>query len=212
MHGQVDLRILELLAARLCHELISPIGAIANGVELLGEDDPDFVRDATVLIGQSARKAGQRLQFYRFAYGSSASGEGHGADARELVNGLLEGGKVTCEWQDGSETLPAEWQKLACNMVVLAAESLPRGGTISIAAGPADARCLELSVAGEVINVTQEARAALALQAALADLTSRTVHGYFTARLAQALGVGLALAEPGPRQLTLAAAPSRHQP
>src|SRR3954467_11382201 len=80
MSRLIDLRVLELLAARLCHELISPIGAIANGVELLGEDDPEFVRDATALIGQSAKKAGQRLQFYRFAYGSSATGDTAGPD------------------------------------------------------------------------------------------------------------------------------------
>ncbi len=206
MGRQVDLRILELLTARLCHELISPIGAVANGVELLGEDDPDFVRDATALIGQSARKAGQRLQFYRFAYGSSATGEGAGPDPRELVNGLLDGGKVSCEWRDGAETQPAEWQKLACNMVVLAAEALPRGGTITVTAGFTAARRLEVVGVGEAINLTGEARAALALRAELADLTSRTVHGYFTARLAEALGVVLTLAEPVPGRLTLTAA------
>ncbi len=207
MGRQIDLRILELLAARLCHELISPIGAIANGVELLGEDDPDFVRDATALIEQSARKAGQRLQFYRFAYGSSVTGTGGGPDPRELVSGLLEGGKVSCEWRDGAETLPAEWMKLACNMVVLVAEALPRGGTITIVSGSAAARSLEIVGAGEAINLTGEARAALALQAELVDLTPRTVHGYFTARLAEALDVVLTLAEPGPRLLSLVAAP-----
>src|SRR5216683_2808196 len=161
MGRQIDLRILELLAARLCHELISPIGAIANGVELLGEDDPDFVRDATALIEQSARKAGQRLQFYRFAYGSSVTGTGGGPDPRELVSGLLEGGKVSCEWRDGAETLPAE--------------ALPRGGTITIVSGSAAARSLEIVGAGEAINLTGEARASLALQAELVDLTPRTV-------------------------------------
>src|SRR6185312_8882141 len=82
MSLQIDLRILELLCARLCHELVSPVGAINNGVELLGEEDPDFVRDAIALIGQSGRKAGQRLQFYRFAYGTAATAGGGAADGR----------------------------------------------------------------------------------------------------------------------------------
>ena len=56
MSTLVDVRILELLSAWLRHELISPVGAIGNGVELLGEDDPDFVRDAVALIGQSAAR------------------------------------------------------------------------------------------------------------------------------------------------------------
>ena len=86
----VDIRILELLSARLCHELISPVGAIGNGVELLGEDDPDFVRDAVALIGQSAKKAAHRLQFYRFAYGTLAAG----------TTGTLDGRAVTAMWYD----------------------------------------------------------------------------------------------------------------
>jgi histidine phosphotransferase ChpT len=203
----VDLRILELLAARLCHELISPIGAIANGVELLGEDDPDFVRDATALIEQSARKAGQRLQFYRFAYGSSATGQTARANPHELVGGLLDGGKLSCAWQAEALALPTEWQKLACNMIVLAAEALPRGGTITVAAGPPASRRVEIIGIGQAVNLTGEVRAALARETRLADLTSRTVQGYFTASLAEALGVAVALSEPEPGQLRLAAGP-----
>lgn len=205
MGRQVDLRILELLAARLCHELISPIGAIANGVELLGEDDPDFVRDATVLIAQSAKKAGQRLQFYRFAYGSSTTGQVGDQAPRDLADGLLEGGKLSCVWQAEALMLPAEWQKLACNMIALAAEALPRGGTITVAAGSLAARSVEIIGTGEAINVTDEARAALARAADIADLTSRTVHAYFTACLADSLGAAVAVAEPGPGRLGLTA-------
>jgi histidine phosphotransferase ChpT len=207
MSRLIDLRVLELLAARLCHELISPIGAIANGIELLGEDDPEFVRDATALIGQSAKKAGQRLQFYRFAYGSSATGDAAGPDPRELVGGLFDGGKLSCAWQDGAMTLPTEWQKLACNMIVLAAEALPRGGTITVSAGPPSARRLEVVGTGASINVTDEMRAAVARGTDLADLTSRTIHGYFTASLGQALGLTLSLTESGPGRLTVAAIP-----
>jgi histidine phosphotransferase ChpT len=207
MSRLVDLRVLELLAARLCHELISPIGAIANGVELLGEDDPEFVRDATVLIGQSAKKAGQRLQFYRFAYGSSATGEAAGPDPSELVSGLFDGGKLSCGWQAEAMMLPSEWKKLACNMVVLAAETLPRGGTVTVSAGPPTARRLEIVGAGDSINVTDELRAAVARTTDLADLTSRTIHGYFTASLGQALGLTLRLTESGPGRLIVGAIP-----
>ena len=84
MSTQIDIRILELLSARLCHELISPVGAINNGVELLGEEDPEFVRDAVTLVGQSAKKAAQRLQFYRFAYGTLGGGSA-GLDPRDLL-------------------------------------------------------------------------------------------------------------------------------
>ena len=87
-----------------------------DGVELLGEDDPDFVREAIGLIGQSARTASRRLMFYRFAYGSGRTGA-----ARDVTMGLLEGGKSRCEWSDAVTELPVEWQRIACNVVVIAA-------------------------------------------------------------------------------------------
>jgi histidine phosphotransferase ChpT len=191
----IDLRVLELLSARLCHELVSPIGAINNGVELLGEEDPDFVRDAVVLIGESARRAGKRLQFYRFAYGTASVGAG--LDPRELVAGLLEGGKVTCDWRAEASSMPAGWSKLACNVIVLAAEALPRGGTVTVrpmAAG--GGALLEIAAAGEAVNVTDELRAALRVDAAVDALSARTVQAYFTARLAEQHGARLAVTTP----------------
>jgi len=190
MKVAVDLRVLELLSSRLCHELISPVGAINNGIELMGEDDPDFVKDATKLIANSARTAGNRLNFYRFAYGSGRAGTG-----REVTLGLLEGGKARCVWGDAVSALSVEWQRLACNMVVLAAEALPRGGSIEVAA-VADKPGLSVKAAGETINLMAEMRAALGGAVAIADLTARSVHAYYTARLAEALDVKLSLSEP----------------
>ena len=148
MSVTVDFRVLELLCGRLCHELISPVGAINNGVELLDEDDPEFVKEAMTLIGQSARRAGQRLQFYRFAYGT-AGGSGSAVDARELVQGLLEGGKVRCVWPAEASALEPPWQRLALNMLVLAFEMLPRGGTVTIKAAE---HGVEVAAEGDAIN------------------------------------------------------------
>ena len=74
MPAIIDMRILALLTARLCHELSGPVAAISNGVELLGEDAPDFSRQAISLVADSARRAANRLQFYRFAYGFGGDG------------------------------------------------------------------------------------------------------------------------------------------
>jgi histidine phosphotransferase ChpT len=188
MRAALDMRVVELLAARLCHELVSPVAAINNGVELLGEEEADFVRDAVDLIGQSARRAGKRLQFYRFAYGTAG---GSGPDPKDLALGLMEGSKVVCDWSAEAQTLPRDWQKLACNMVVLAAEALPRGGTVSVRPLRGSTSGVEVEATGEAVNVTPELRAAIAAQASVDDLTSRTVHGYFTARLAQSAGASL---------------------
>ncbi|MGH7015237.1 MAG: histidine phosphotransferase family protein [Stellaceae bacterium] len=188
---QVEFRVLELLASRLCHELISPVGAINNGVELLSDGDAGFMRDATALIGQSARRAAMRLQFYRFAYG--AGGVGGGApDAKALVAGILEGGKVRCDWPGAFDALDSSWQKLACNLVLLAAETLPRGGTVTLAR---QGKGLSAVAAGEAVNLTAELKAALTPAAEVAALTARTVHAYFTARYAESVGANLTLAE-----------------
>jgi histidine phosphotransferase ChpT len=207
MSVQLELRVVELLCARLCHELVSPIGAINNGVELLGEEDPEFVKDAIALIGQSARKGGQRLQFYRFAYGTSGAGAASGAAStgRDLAIGLLEGGKVQCEWPAEAITLPADWQRLACNMLVLAAESLPRGGLVGVRPLRAGASGIEVVAAGDSVNLTTEARSALDGSVAVDDLTSRTVHAYFTGRLAAQLGARLAVALPEPGRVVFTA-------
>src|SRR4051812_22364163 len=87
----IDIRILELLTARLCHELSGPIAAINNGVELLAEEDPGlgsspnpaFFHDAVALVADSARRARSRLQFYRFAYGLSSGSATAGPASHE---------------------------------------------------------------------------------------------------------------------------------
>lgn len=196
----VDLRVLELLSSRLCHELISPVGAINNGIELMDEDDPDFVKEATQLIGNSARTAGRRLDFYRFAYGSGRAGTG-----RDVAMGLLEGGKSRCTWDDAVSALPIEWQRVACNMVVLAAEALPRGGNLQVVAVGGKPG-VEVNATGESINLTAELRAVLAGTATLAELTARTVHAYYTGKLAEALNTKLTLTEPSPGHVVFTAA------
>jgi histidine phosphotransferase ChpT len=197
----VDFRVLELLCGRLCHELISPVGAINNGVELLDEDDPEFVKEAMTLIGQSARRAGQRLQFYRFAYGT-AGGSGSAVDARELVQGLVEGGKVRCVWPAEASALEPPWQRLALNMLVLAFEMLPRGGTVTIKAAE---HGVEVAAEGDTITISDDLKSVLAGEVAAEALSARTVHGFYTMRLAEEIGARLALATPASTRAVLGA-------
>lgn len=203
MGVEVDFRVLELLCGRLCHELISPVGAINNGVELLDEDDPEFVKEAMTLIGQSARKAGQRLQFYRFAYGAAGgASSGAAVDGRALSRGLLEGGKVRCDWPREASDLAPPWQRLACNMLVLALEMLPRGGAVLVR--PIE-RGVAVTAEAETINASAEFQSVLAGEVAIDALTARTVHGFYTMHLAQRMGARLTFAL-GPDRAALTAA------
>src|SRR5256885_7621325 len=112
MSHSVDLRVLELLAARLCHELIGPVAAIGNGAELLTDEEPDFVKDAVALVGESARKANRRLQFFRFAYGFTG-GELAGVPPYRLASMFFEGKSTTCDYREAVRRPSLEGQKIA---------------------------------------------------------------------------------------------------
>jgi histidine phosphotransferase ChpT len=184
MSHSVDLRVLELLAARLCHELIGPVAAIGNGAELLADEEPDFVKDAVALVGESARKANRRLQFYRFAYGFTG-GELAGLPPDRLVSALFEESAVTCDYRKGVRGLPIEWQKLGCNMAAIGGEALPRGGSLVL---DVEGSAPQLDGKGEGTGPSEPVRSALALAMPVEELSSRTAGAYFTGLLAARLG------------------------
>lgn len=198
----IDLTVAQLLSSRLCHEIISPVGAIANGVELLGEDDPDFVKDAIALVEQSSKKAGQRLQFYRFAYGYAASGPA--SDPGELARGLLEGGKIRLDWSPDLKAMEPAWQRLAINLVVMAAEAIPRGGLVAVRPS---GKGLEITAEGDMAACASDQKAALDRTVGIADLTSRTVHAYYTGLLAQQLSSPVAVAHSLSGKVSFVASP-----
>jgi histidine phosphotransferase ChpT len=189
----LDLRVLELLTARLCHELSGPIAAINNGVELLAEEpvaasgglDRDFMQDAIALVGDSASRAASRLQFYRFAYGFGNTGLMVGSAPVELAARFFEGTRVACDYGDSIRTMPLDWQRLACNLLLTGAEALSRGGNLVLAAGPAG---IKVEAIGEFAALSPETSAALALVTPVAALTSRSIQAYFTGLLAETLG------------------------
>ena len=201
MSEAVDLRVLELLAARLCHDLIGPVAAIGNGAELLADEEPDFVKDAVALVGDSARKANRRLQFYRFAYGFSG-GELAGLPPHRLATGLFEESSIICDYREAVRGLSLDWQKLACNMLAIGGDALPRGGRLVLDAGTSGP---QLQGSGEVANLLAPAQAALTLATPIDELTSRAAGAYFTGLLAARLGRRILLdAQPGSFQLALA--------
>jgi len=190
-----------LLAARLCHELSGPIAAINNGVEFLTEEDSSlgsasgtaFVQDAAALVSDSARRARSRLQFYRFAYGFSSGSAIAGPAPHEVATGFLAATRIVGDYADSIRMLPSDWQKLACNLLAVGADLLPRGGRLVLARDP-----LTLDAVGEPAALNPDAYAALTLATPIGELTPRTVQPYFTGLLAQARGGSLiATSEPG---------------
>ena len=208
MRGLVDMRIVELLTARLCHELIGPITAVNNGAELLGEDDRGFSRDALALVEDSAQRAAARLEFYRFAYASSGDRALAGPPPQELAAGFFATTAIACDYPPAVRELPTPWQKLACNLLLIGAEALPRGGRMSLsvrsaASGPA---AVGVEATGPRAALSAEGLAALSLTASPGSLTSRTVQAYFTGLLARGLGCRLLSEAAAPDCVRLTAA------
>ena len=130
--GALDLA--ALLCSRLCHDLISPVGAIINGLEVMEEDkDEETKTFALDLIKKSAGQASAKLQFCRLAFGASGSA---GAqielgDAEKAARGLLEDGKATLVWNLPRALVAKNRVKLLLNMLLVASGAIPRGGTLT---------------------------------------------------------------------------------
>jgi len=124
-----------LLCSRVCHDLISPVGAIVNGLEVMEEDkDEETKTFALDLIKKSAHQASARLQFCRLAFGAagSAGAQIDLGDAEKAARGLLEDDKIKLTWSLPRELLQKNKVKLLMNMLLIAAGSIPRGGTLTV--------------------------------------------------------------------------------
>jgi histidine phosphotransferase ChpT len=138
MSGPIAIGALELaalLCSRVCHDLISPVGAIVNGLEVLEEDkDEETKVFALDLIKKSAETASAKLQFCRIAFGAagSAGAQIDLGDAEKVARGLLADDKTKIVWNLPRELMPKNRVKLLLNMLLVAVGAIPRGGTITI--------------------------------------------------------------------------------
>lgn len=121
-----------LLCSRICHDIISPVGAINNGLELLEEGGSD--EDAMNLIKASARSASNRLQFARIAFGAAGSAgvQIDTGDAQTVANQYMQGEKAEFSWHGNRVLLPKNKVKLLLNLILIGNGALPRGGTLSV--------------------------------------------------------------------------------
>jgi histidine phosphotransferase ChpT len=121
-----------LLCSRVCHDIISPVGAINNGLELLDEGGAD--EDAMNLIRQSARNASARLQFARIAFGAAGSAGMliDSGDAEAVATSFLKNEKPELVWTGPRALLPKNKVKLLLNLILVANAAIPRGGRITV--------------------------------------------------------------------------------
>ena len=205
------LELAALLCSRVCHDLISPVGAIVNGLEVLDDNPKPEDRDfALELIRKSARTASARLQFCRLAFGAAGSS---GAqidlgDAQTMARGHLEDGKTSITWNLPRLLLPKNRVKLLLNMLVIAQQTIPRGGTLTVdSLGQGETMGFRVTANGLNARLPQNI-ADLLSSGQPSSVDAHSVQPYYTRLLAQACGLSVRLASEGEAVVASASTPA----
>jgi histidine phosphotransferase ChpT len=204
MSGSVALEGLDLaalLCSRVCHDLISPVGAIMNGLEVMEEGkDEETSQFAMELIKKSARTASAKLQFCRIAFGAagSAGAQIDTGDAEKVARGLIEDDRTQVAWNLPRVLLAKNRVKLLLNMLLLAAQAIPRGGQMTVdPVGQGDDLGFKISVTGTIAKVPQAVPALLAGGSAEHPVDAHAIQPFYTSLLAKNVGLSVGMAVEG---------------
>jgi histidine phosphotransferase ChpT len=203
MSGTVTLDALDLaslLCSRVCHDLISPTGAIVNGLEVLEEgNDAETKEFALDLIKKSAKTASARLQFCRIAFGAagSAGAQIDLGDAEAMARGFIED-KIKLTWNLQRVLLPKNRVKLLLNMLIIAIGTIPRGGTLTIdPVGEGEALGFRITTSGLNARIPQAVPGLLAGSSENGTIDAHAIQPFYTGLLARACGVAVSLTVEG---------------
>jgi len=188
-----ELRLAALLCSRVCHDLISPVSALNNGIEVLADDDDDEMREhALTLISMSGKQASAKLQFARLAYGASTT-SGDSLDfgeVRQVIDTLFEGGKVKVHWNVQTHTVGRSFVKILANLVLIAADCIPRGGSLTVHITDQDGRqTLKISSEGDRAKLNEDVGRALKDELEGEELNPRSIQPFLTGLLAREEGL-----------------------
>lgn len=190
-----------LLCSRVCHDLISPVGAIVNGLEVMEDDNDQETRDfALELIKKSVKTASARLQFCRLAFGAagSAGAQIDLGDAEKVARGFLEDDKTKLSWNLPRLLLAKNRVKLLLNMLVIAGQTIPRGGTITVdPVGEGDGLAFRVIAAGTNAKVPHAIPPLLAGESHDGAVDAHAIQPFYTGLLARACGLGVTIAPEG---------------
>ncbi|MEY4269099.1 MAG: hypothetical protein RLZZ58_315 [Pseudomonadota bacterium] len=203
-----------LLASRLCHDLLSPVGAFANGLELLA-DEPDAEMRARCmeLLEQSARTSANKLKFFRLAFGS-AGGFGDmvpPGEAKSAIEGIIGDNRpITLNWLISDEPLPKPAVKIILNLALLLVDALVRGGRLDIGCETrGDGVEIALHAEAERILLDKDVEQVLAEGEGAAVMTSRTAPAVLVQAVAAQCGGRVMLSRETPGTLLVGAVLNR---
>lgn len=187
----VDLKVVQLLCSRLCHDLVGSAGAVNAGLEILQESGhaPEMLAEAVDLAANSGLQTTARLTFYRTAFGFAGDEATRLGELSNLAAGLIADGAISLDWpvEGAADSTPLSKGagQLLLNLFLISVDCLPRGGTLGVrVVGLDEGLGLALTATGEGARLRPELGTAIMPDAAIDDLTVRTVQGYFTRCLA----------------------------
>ena len=182
-----------LVASRLCHDLVEPIGAIIQGHEMIKSEDGKVDPDALSLLDQGVAKAWAKLEFFRFAIaGASAEGDSALEEGRDVAVRLFGALKPELNWTAPSVAMPRQAVRAIIGLLLIANECLPRGGTVEVAAAPgADGAEVRIIATGQRAQLRPATAAALRGEAPEGGLTGHTVQPFLIGLLARQNNVEL---------------------
>lgn len=192
-----------LVASRVCHDVISPVGAIVNGLELMEDGADEATAELALdLIRKSARTASARLQFCRIAFGAAGSAGSaiDTRDAHQVAANFINDERTSIDWHVPPAFLPKNRVKLLLNLLVLAQACIPRGGTIRVEmTGEGDSAGFVVTVAG--LNARLPPHAAELIAGIPANeqgtIDAHAIQPYYTGQLARAAGMAVSLVKDG---------------
>lgn len=190
-----DLEFSAFLVSRVCHDLVGPLGAVVNGLEVLEDERDAAMRaDALKIVTSSAAQALARLQFMRLAFGAagSAGAELDLGEVGRLIAGLFTTGRTTLEWETPPVQWPKDWAKLLMNAALIGADCLPRGGVVRVEAnGLGQAPGFTITATGVGVRVSEDVERAL--KGEVSEHDARGVQPVLAFRLAKGINAGLTI-------------------
>ncbi|MGE3149300.1 MAG: histidine phosphotransferase ChpT [Pseudorhodoplanes sp.] len=190
-----------LLCSRVCHDLISPVGAIVNGLEVMEDDNDEATKTfAMDLIKKSIKSASAKLQFCRIAFGAagSAGAQIDTGDAENVARGFLEDDKTKLTWSLPRLFLPKNRVKLLLNMLLIAGQTIPRGGVLTVEpVGEGESMGFKVTAAGANVRLQPAVPALVAGMPEGGTVDAHAIQPYYAGLLAKDCKLGLTVAMEG---------------
>ncbi len=192
MSVELPLRVLELVTSRICHDLVSPVGAIGNGIELMQELGENAGDEAISLIAASATQAAIRLKCFRLAYGAAGTDKNIGfREVKEVFSDWLKAGRIQVEFESDIELKfampPQGFFKCVLNLLIFAEECSRGEGRIFVSTLE-DNKGIKILTTGHHVGFREDAENTLRGEITLESLDARTIHAYITGKFSEHFG------------------------